>query len=449
MTTQTIPTRRILLLTIFGISLFWFTQMLILHKFSTADGGDGLVGDGRFYYALAHNLANGTPIPEEIVQRWGTGAANIYPSILAFIIRNTGIGSVLAFKTLNLLVCLIGVWCAGQLVLTIQVGQGNALPRSPRLASVAMIVLSCYPSFCCFGFSYSLCRDGWVYTFYLLCSLLLAKVYTSKPEKVLGWSVLFFASVIGLYFFRWYMAIMVLLVCLPIVAYNQWPLRNFSRPQMPALSKTFGFVCLVIIGCMLTRFRIESSVNSATRVVEYRNGFRDVAQNSDAEGNLGIYYTDYHKAMWPLLYGYSVASNAFGPFAWQIKNARMAVAMLEGLTILVSCCYLVAQWRRVDNRLYPLILQSIAWLMLIGLFIDNLGTAMRLRVPAIMLLGICVVFSYGQIRQHRGQSQAPSSSRTWSPIALQLFGRNRNAVNRQRGMTSVMSRLREIRGSNR
>ena len=186
------PTTRSLLRTIGGIALFWLLQTLVMYGISVARGQGGLApielgsDDGRGYYELARHWAYGVPLPADIARDRGVAYANIYPVILSTIMRWTGSDSVLLFRLLNGLVCLGGVWCAGQLVIAIS---HDKTAREPSRASTTsarwlMIALACYPSLCCFGFAFSLLRDGWVYSIFMACALLLLNVYTAASTTI-------------------------------------------------------------------------------------------------------------------------------------------------------------------------------------------------------------------------------------------------------------------------
>ncbi len=81
---------------------------------------------------------------------------------------------------------------------------------------------------------------------------------------------------------------------------------------------------------------------------------------------------------------------AFGPFPWHIKNGRQLVVLGETIPWLALFLLIVvgvwSEFRKTWRMLIPLMLTALCLLVTIGLFIDNFGVYMRIRMPAFTLL---------------------------------------------------------------
>ena len=227
-----------------------------------------------------------------------------------------------------------------------------------------------------------------------------------------------------------------LATCAGVYVLDRWLSRRQYRARRIGFSAAFAGVCLALLGGMMFRLKSEPQVNSIAGVLLYRNGYRGAVAASEtvnnaavtapsaysrpADGNLGIYYSDHSAWRWPALYAYSLLSNACGPLLWQVKNIRMGMALPEGLAILGLFSYLVACWRRTDRILRLFTIQAVAWLLLVGFINDNIGTAMRLRAPAVMLLMVC-----GAVVHYRGREPAANRKSDGSRTAAAERGQRR------------------------
>lgn len=103
----------------------------------------------------------------------------------------------------------------------------------------------------------------------------------------------------------------------------------------------------------------------------------------------------------------SFAHVAFGPFPWHIKNGRQLVVLGETIPWLV--CFLLAAvgvwsaFRKTWRMLIPLMLAAFCLLAMVGLFIDNFGVYMRIRMPAFMLLFTLVPLGFSVIERIKKQ----------------------------------------------
>jgi hypothetical protein len=134
--------------------------------------------------------------------------------------------------------------------------------------------------------------------------------------------------------------------------------------------------------------------------LEYRNNYH--LYSPEAGSNLGIKLMEYlegdlsfYKASgFAVNYIYSFASNVFGPLPNQITSPKMVFALGEGFVVFALFFYVLKNLKSLNLWGRLLAVQSIVWFSVIALSNDNIGTAMRLRVPGVLLL--LVLASYLQ-----------------------------------------------------
>ncbi|MGE7922551.1 hypothetical protein ACQKND_05145 [Viridibacillus arvi] len=113
------------------------------------------------------------------------------------------------------------------------------------------------------------------------------------------------------------------------------------------------------------------------------------------QSNVFLFYVNYFN---------SIVSNAFGPFPWQFKSMGTVILFFaESLLLSFIALKIIKLRRRLNNFDFFLIINSLVWFMLIGIFNDNIGAAARLRMIGWFPLLIVFAKVYGEQLIHKKQ----------------------------------------------
>ncbi len=360
--------------------------LLILHHWSVSIGKEGLSpfanegDDGGSYYRWARDIADGSETP----------LLNIYPLMLGFAMKATGVTDIFPYKLAN---CLVGCACVVPALLVFRFLAAHADRRGTSVsgakpAALVIALIGLYPSGMAFTLL-SLYRDAWIYLLHLTAVYLVLRLMYSK--SMLGKTAIIAALVpllVLLQSFRWYACASVLLGVLIWAAFG---IASQLRRRRVRLQSLAGLAAMAILTVWLASAQgISPGSERLERLGSYRAGFSETGAGS----NLGVALPSVTDPRFLPLYAYSLISNVFGPFPYQASRSQALVAMITEVPVLLFVAIQVWKKRHYLDRGSALLLcQAAAWFLLIAYANDNLGTAARLRVVG----WHCVFILYGYL----------------------------------------------------
>lgn len=358
--------------------------LLVLHHWSIASGKEGLSpltnegDDGGTYYQWALDIARGSDV----------FVLNIYPRLVGFAMKATGMTDIFPYKLAN---CLIGCACVLLALAALRfLVRRHSGPRASETRPEVLVVLmiGLYPSGVAFSVI-SLYRDACIYLLhlvavYLCLRLLFARSALTKLTVIAGIIPVLYL----LHGFRWYACMSVLLgVLIWTAVYTASQLRR-RRAQTQSLA-SLAAVTLVVIWLAASQ-GLSPGSERLDALDNYRTGYGATG----ARSNLGVELPSPIDLRFMPLYTYSLVSNVFGPFPSQARRGQALVIMVVEVPVLLIVAVQVWKRRRcLDWQSAFLLCQAVAWFALIAYANDNLGTAARLRVVG----WHCVFIVYGYL----------------------------------------------------
>jgi hypothetical protein len=367
--------------------VFWLGLLAGFHFWSLSQGRGGfspvIAGgdDGEVYLQLAKEILAGE-MPY---------LPNIYPYILAFFIKFAGIESIFFFKLVNLFVtmlCSIFVilivrFLVDEHLSEVQNNSKYSAAYSEKTQIFSILMIGIYPSLSMFGFSYSIFRDGWVFALFSLTiffSIKFSKNFSS--DKFIGWFIAVIVSITTLYLFRWYLS---LSVSIGWCIYLTFEFIYYKKNPLSKLRQLLLLIFFILAGLLgaYCALKYKKYYNDTFSLITYRDAYHSIGE---VGSNMGIAYGAHPWYLWPGLYLRSFLGNCFGPFPWQVSNLFWLGGCLEGIVIFLLFLYICRHIKNLGRTARFLAIQTIVWLIVIAFFNDNIGTALRLRVPAVLLL---------------------------------------------------------------
>jgi hypothetical protein len=384
-----------------SVFFFWFLLLVIFHYWSLSNGRNGFSpvflggDDGEFYYNRAMLLLSGQQ----------EAAEYIYSALLASLIGLTGVKSVFFCKFINLIITFLSFSTLCHLFSCLvredyrfsNISQNEDNSKFfDNQKIILMITIAIYPSYVLFSFPLTILRDSYLYLLFVLSVLLFVKILCVKKNKmVYPLSCVFLIVLFITYTFRWYMAISLCLgFVLFVFIYARDVVGSFRKMNLRPVIISLMCIVFAISGVY---FKMSGNFQM---FLEYRNNYH--LYSPEAGSNLGIKLMEYlegdlsfYKASgFAVNYIYSFASNVFGPLPNQITSPKMVFALGEGFVVFALFFYVLKNLKSLNLWGRLLAVQSIVWFSVIALSNDNIGTAMRLRVPGVLLL--LVLASYLQ-----------------------------------------------------
>ncbi|MEI4770534.1 hypothetical protein WAX74_12895 [Psychrobacillus sp. FJAT-51614] len=365
---------------VFNCLIFFFLTSFI-YIYSMSLGYEGLAiplfkgGDDRFYYEQALNIAYGRPADLTSIHAVVLGGIlNLFQTDDVFVLR--------AFNFIgNILILFVGL----KSLFLLQMANRNL-----TAGIIFVAILSYYPSYL-MNSNGSIIRDCWIIFYYLLSILMLLKILQSRE---------FYLKVIN--------TIILLLSLLLLVGYREYALLSFlasaviyfllfeRKQPLKNGKKIFVYVFFVftIMYTFLKSFKFPIINLSIEDILEYRAvnielyaGGSQMYISLD-QTNVFLFYTNYL---------YSIFSNALGPFPWQFTGISSMILFFTESLLLFFISYKIYKLRWMLSKYdYFLIINSVIWFMLIGIFNDNIGAAARLRIVGWFPLVLVFSKVYGE-----------------------------------------------------
>ena len=340
-------------------------------------GGD----DGFFYWEQAKNIAAGR---DAIL-------TSIYPLIIGYLIKITGIESVYIIRIFNYCGFILLVLLSIYLIEMLFKLEGRKI-ESKYALSAKILLLVCFLFYASLqmNVNLSIYRDIWIYTLYVLSIILSIRIIFYKKKRFL-YLLLLIPSLWLLGAFRRYALLSFLLTIIIYYGY-----RKFKGSKKP-----YGAIIVVLIffGIYYTFFMdyIVPIVNMSLRAaLNYRlssliiNFGGSQMWISLDHGNFFIFLINYF---------HSYIGNLLGPLPWHISGtATLFVFFVESIPMILILIFLWRKRNLISSVQKYVLLHSFIWISLIAVSNDNIGTATRLRPVAWILIIIVFVSVYSKNR---------------------------------------------------
>jgi hypothetical protein len=234
------------------------------------------------------------------------------------------------------------------------------------------IFLAIYPSKVYFE-HISIYRDSWITFLFVFSAFRFLYIIEAKSILRKAFSLFLLAiSTFFLFKFRAYSAISLIV---SIVFYLFFASRFFDK-----IKKNTIFLASVYFLTVLAMIYILKQGILGINVEEFRNGY----QETEARSNLGIDFFDSPLLLSPIVFIYSLISNAVGPLPNQINNGFALIIFLTESLFVSMMIYRIYKNRIEifkDNSLLFLFILGILYISFVSIFNDNVGNASRLRIP--------------------------------------------------------------------
>lgn len=353
---------------IYYISIFAGYSGLGLPVFG---GGD----DGEFYYQEAINVANDLPAI----------LTSIHPKVQGLILKMFHTEEVFILKIFNLLGSLLTLLVCLRIISII-----HKKERSFIVYKILIVMLAFYPSFL-LNSNLSIIRDSWIVFYYMFSIYLTLNILkiNNLYFKMINLVLLCFS----LWMLMGYRKYALLSYLAALILYLLFISKKPSKKRIKILF-LFTFAGFSIVYSFLKSYRFPVVNLSLEDVFAYReNGLEIYAGGSQMyisldQSNVGLFYLNYI---------YSVISNSLGPFPWQFTGISTVLLFFTESILFLFIVYKIFKLRKKLSKFaYFLIINSIIWFMLIGIFNDNIGTAARLRMVGWVPLFIVFAKVYGE-----------------------------------------------------
>lgn len=369
----------------FYIVLYCFLYFLltsVIYLYSMSHGYDGLGiplfgggDDGEFYYQEALNVADGRLAV----------LTSIHSVILGWILKVFQTDEVYILRAFNFIGSVLTLFVGLKILSTLQLNKKNLTG-----GILFVLLLAYYPSFL-LNSNLSIARDAWIVFYYLLSILLLFNVLRLKEVFVKA-----------LYF------IFLLLSLWLLFGYREYGLLSFLASSIlyfsfihkkPSMKRIRFLVLFLVIGfsviyTFLKSFTFPIVHLSLQDILGYRaDGIELYAGGSQMnisldQSNVVLFYINYF---------YSIVSNVLGPLPWQFTGISSVIIFFAESLLFLFIVYQLYKYRNnIGKYDYFLIINSVVWFMLIGIFNDNIGTAARLRMVGWVPLFIVFAKVYGE-----------------------------------------------------
>lgn len=364
------------------VFLTYFILTTIIFILSMRVGNEGVTlrmfgggDDGYFYWNQAQNVANG--------DAWIR--TSIYPLIIGYLIKITGIESVYLIRMFNYL-GFISLVLISMRLLKIQFDyDGRTTDYRYKYNSRVLLLISFlfYVSLQ-MQVNLSIYRDTWIYALYALATYLSVKLIFYKKNRFFYIITLAF-SVWLLGEFRKYAMLSFLLSLGIYFAYTK--VKLLKKPRR-----------LVFVGvgafAMYYSFFMDFTISgmSLRRALTYRASTLDMYSGGS---QMWISLDQSNFILFLINYVHSYIGNLIGPLPWHISEISTLFVFLVETIPMVLILRLLWKKRNLLTKVQNyILLHGFVWVSLIGFTNDNLGTASRLRPVAWILILIVFVVVY-------------------------------------------------------
>lgn len=338
-------------------------------------GGD----DGYFYWIQAQNVADGNT--------WIR--TSIYPLIIGTLMRVTGIENVYLIRIFNYIGFLLLVAFSLKLIKAqFKMGDNRIDQEYKYKAQTLLLVSYLFYASLQMNLNFSIIRDVWIYTVYILSTYISVKLIFYKKNRFFHFITLVF-SVWLLGEFRGYVMLSFLL---SVGIYF-----TYTKVKLLKKSKRLAFVGVGAFAIYYSFFMDFTVLNmSLRRALNYRASSLDIYSGGS---QMWISLDQSNFILFLINYAHSYIGNLIGPLPWHVSGvSTLFVFLVETIPMVLILRFLWKKRNLLTKVQRYFLLHGFVWVSLIGFTNDNLGTASRLRPVAWLLILIVFVVVYAKNR---------------------------------------------------
>lgn len=334
-------------------------------------GGD----DGYFYWIQAQNVADGNT--------WIR--TSIYPLIIGTLMRVTGIKSVYLIRIFNYIGFLLLIAFSLKLIKVQFKMDDNRIDQEYKYKAQTLLLVSyLFYASLQMNLNFSILRDIWIYTVYILSTYLSIKLIFYKKNRFFYFVVLAaFIWLLGE--FRRYAMLSFLLSLGIYFAYKK--VKLLKKPKRLACVGVGAFAMYYSFFMDLTILGM-----SLRRALNYRAASLDMYSGGS---QMWISLDQSNFILFLINYVHSYIGNLIGPLPWHISGvSTLFIFLVETIPMVLILKFLWKKRNLLTKVQKYILLHGFVWVSLIGFTNDNLGTASRLRPVAWILILVVFVVVY-------------------------------------------------------
>lgn len=364
--------------------LVYFALTTLMFFLAISQGNEGITfrlfgggDDGYFYWIQAQNVAEGS--------EWIR--TSIYPLIIGTLMKVTGIKSVYLIRLFNYIGFLLLVIFSLKLLNVQFKMDDNRINKEYRYKAKTLILVSyLFYASLQMTLNFSILRDIWVYTIYVLSIYLSVKLIFCKKNRFFYFFVLI-ASVWFLGEFRGYAMLSFLLSIVIYFAY--------TKVKLLKKTKRLAFVSVVAFAMYYSFFMdLTIAGMSLRRALNYREASLEQFHGGS---QMWISLDQPNFILFLINYAHSYIGNLIGPLPWHISGvSTLFLFLVETIPMILILRFLWKKRNLITKVQKYILVHGFVWVSLIGFINDNLGTAARLRPVAWILILIVVVVVYSK-----------------------------------------------------
>lgn len=346
--------------------------VVMFHTWSVSVGRRGLApvviggDDGEEYLFFAEQIARTGSLSQY--------SSNVWPVWMGHLMHTMGWRGTLPFKAV-LLVASFSTAIVGVRLLRLLAADLYRCRPTPGAEVATAAALLLFPSTLWVA-SYSIYRDAVLYFLALAVTYAAYRVLVRKQKQYL---LALAAGMVLLFYFRWYATVSL------GAAIVVWMLLNGGRPQDRWRRRALAVVVVAVaVGGVIA--------SGQSYLFGKALASRDLFDYNQGGSNLGLSYSRSGVFLWPFIYAYTFVTNLVGPLPNQIDGATTLVGFVLEVPVLSCVLYRLSR-SPATRRPEALLLVSVAavWFLLLPIYNDNVGTALRLRVFGYQFLFILFV----------------------------------------------------------
>lgn len=343
-----------------------FSLPVLFYYSSISSGGNGLGlsifgggDDGVFYYEQALNIANGQ----------SAVLTSIHAVVLGWVLKIFHTDEVFLLRAFNFVGNILTLFVGWKIIGILQGSKPNLLVKV-----IFVLLITYYPSFL-LNSSLSIYRDIWIVFYYLFSLLLLLNVIRYKEPFIKFLNFLLLVCSLWLLFgYRKYAVLGFVVASILYFIFFHFKRNRKALKRVVAVL----FIGFSIVYTFLQSFKFPIVQLSIKDILLYRSNAMDIYAGGS---QMNISLDKSNVILFYLNYFYSVISNAVGPFPWQFTGVSSIILFFAESLLFIFILWKLYKCRASFGKFdYFIIIHSIIWFMLIGIFNDNIGTASRLRM---------------------------------------------------------------------
>lgn len=337
-------------------------------------GGD----DGAFYWEQAIN----------VFYDLSWIRTSIYPWIIGKLMQLIGIESVFAIRLFNFIGVILLIHFALKLVaLQIESVKLTSQVDAIRERAYVLALLSFVAYISLFlNITTSIFRDVWIYMLYIAATYLAIRWLF---EKNWTYFLMLLPTIWLLGQFRTYALLSF------IIATASWLLFRALKNQIMIL--LLALVGLGVVYTFLMDFQIPIVDQTFRSALQYRSEGVEIYGGSS---QMGIQLDSSNYIMFLINYFHSYIGNLIGPLPWHVQSVSTLVAFVMEAVPMTLIVWFIWKHRMYMSKVQTFILtQAFVWNGMIAVTNDNIGTSLRLRAIAYLLILLVFVVVYSRGRQ--------------------------------------------------